>query len=93
MEAEVMGKQALRSETSVGANFREAFRARSDAEFVAKLGDCFKELDETGYWLELLVDADLVPPDRLNALQDECSQLIAIRTAITKKVKATLAKR
>ena len=86
-EEQVIGKQVLRSGTSVGANFREAHRARSDAEFVAKLGDCLKELDETGYWLELLVDADFVTAARLSDLQDECNQLIAILTTIVKKRK------
>jgi four helix bundle protein len=87
-EAEVIGKQVLRSGTSVGANFREAHRARSKAEFVSKLGDCLKELEETCYWLELLCDAELVSTNRLAALQDECNQLIAILTTISKKVKA-----
>ncbi len=87
-EAEVIGNQVLRSGTSVGANFREAHRARSDAEFVSKIGDCLKELEETCYWLELLVDAEIVPPDRLASLQDECNQLIAIMTTISKKVKS-----
>ena len=88
MEAEVIGKQVLRSGTSVGANFREAHRARSDAEFISKLGDCLKELEETSYWLELLVDSDLVSAERLAPLQDECNQLIAILTTISKKVKS-----
>ena len=52
--AQVLGKQALRSGTSVGANHREASRARSKAEFISKVGDCLKEADETAYWLELL---------------------------------------
>ena len=52
--ARVMGNQILRSGTSVGANYREANRARSKAEFIAKIGDCLKEIDETCYWLELL---------------------------------------
>jgi four helix bundle protein len=88
IEAEVIGKQVLRSGTSVGANFREAHRARLEAEFVSKLGDCLKELEETCYWLELLVDAEIVPLDRIESLQDECNQLIAILTAISKKVKS-----
>jgi four helix bundle protein len=88
IEAEVIGKQVLRSGTSVGANFREAHRARSNAEFVSKLGDCLKELEETCYWLELLGDAEIISSDRLAALQDECNQLIAILTTISKKVKA-----
>src|SRR5438270_13397999 len=87
-EADVLGMQVLRSATSVGDNFREAHRARSDAEFVSKLGECLKELEETCYWLELLVDAELVLPDRLASLQDECNQLIAILTTISKKVKS-----
>src|SRR4051812_39047595 len=59
-EAVVIGQQLLRSGTSVGANFREAHRARSDSEFVSKVGDCLKELDETCYWLELLIEAEIV---------------------------------
>jgi four helix bundle protein len=91
-EANVIGRQVLRSGTSVGANFREAYRGRSDAEFVAKLGDCLKELEETSYWLELLADAEIVPAERLVPLQDECRQLNAIFTTITKKVKASMHK-
>ncbi len=86
-EAQVLGKQVLRSGTSDGANYREAYRSRSDAEFVAKLGDCLKELDESTYWLELLADAEIIPKNRLAPLQDESNQLIAIFTTIIKKVK------
>ncbi len=87
-EARVLGRQALRSGTSVGANFREAWRGRSRAEFISKIGDCLKELDETAYWLELLVDSGVVPAARLTALRDECDQLVAIFTTISKKSKA-----
>jgi four helix bundle protein len=87
-EAQVIGRQLLRSGTSVGANFREAYRARSDAEFVSKVGDCLKELDETSYWMELLIDADIVANDRLAPLLEECDQLIAVFTTIAKKVKS-----
>jgi four helix bundle protein len=87
-EAAVIGKQLLRSGTSVGANFREAYRARSDAEFVAKLGDCIKELEEALYWMELLVEAQIFQPELLLSLQDECNQLIAILITISKKVKS-----
>jgi four helix bundle protein len=86
-EAQVLGRQVLRSATSVGANFREAHRARSDAEFVSKLGDCLKDLDETCYCLELLIDAEIVAVDRLSPLLEECNQLIAIMTTIAKKVR------
>jgi four helix bundle protein len=64
--AQVLGKQVLRSGTSVGANYREANRARSKAEFVSKVGDCLKEADETAYRLELLIDETIVPPKSLN---------------------------
>ena len=86
-EARVLGKQVLRSGTSVGANYREAHRSRSKAEFVAKVGDCLKELDETSYWLELITESKIVPAAKLSALQDECSQLLAILTTISKKAK------
>jgi four helix bundle protein len=86
-EARVLGKQVLRSGTSVGANYREAHRSRSKAEFVAKLGDCLKELDETAYWLELLTESGIVPEPKLVSLQDETSQLLAILTTISKKTK------
>lgn len=87
-EAQVLGKQLLRSGTSVGANYREAHRSRSDAEFVAIIGTCLKELEETAYWLELLVAAEIVPAARLAPLQDEANQLTAIFMTISKKVKS-----
>jgi four helix bundle protein len=86
-EARVLGKQVLRSGTSVGANYREAHRARSKAEFVSKVGDCLKELDETAYWLELLTESGIVKPTKLAALQDETNQLLAILTTISKNTK------
>jgi four helix bundle protein len=88
-EAQVLGKQMLRSGTSVGANYREAYRGRSKAEFVAKCGDCLRELEETAYWLELLVDGKIVPPERLAALRQECDELIAIFVTILKRSKET----
>ena len=86
--ARVLGKQVLRSGTSVGANYREANRARSKAEFIAKIGDCLKELDETSYWLELLAESAIVPPAKLSALRDECDQLLAIFTTTSKRSKS-----
>lgn len=80
--AQVLGKQVLRSGTSVGANYCEANRARSKMEFIAKMGDCLKELEETTYWLELLVSEKIVSPGRMNNLLDESRQLIAIFTTI-----------
>lgn len=86
-EARVLGKQVLRSGTSVGANYREAHRARSKPEFISKVGDCLKELDETAYWLELLAESGIVPPTKLAPLQDETNQLLAILTTISKNTK------
>ncbi len=87
-EAQVLGKQVLRSGTSVGANYREACRARSKAEFIAKVGDCLKELDESSYWFELLEETGVVASATLEPLQKECDELLAIFTAIAKKCKA-----
>jgi four helix bundle protein len=81
--------QVLRSGTSVGANYREAKRPRSKSEFIAKIGDCLKELDETSYWLELLVESGIIPLTKTQALQQECNELIAILTTISKKTKAS----
>jgi four helix bundle protein len=88
--AHVLGHQLLRSGTSVGANFREAHRARSNAEFVSKIGDSLKELEETAYWLELLVESGAISQERLDLLIDETSQLTAILTSIAKKIRARL---
>ena len=86
-DAQVLGKQVLRSGISVGANYREAYRARSKAEFVAKCGDSLREFEETAYWLELLVDGNIVAPQRLSALRQECDELIAIFVTILKRSK------
>ncbi len=85
--AQVLGKQVLRSGTSVGANYREASRGRSKAEFISKIGDCLKEIEETGYWFELLVDSGCVSTTNMAGLLDEAHQLIAIFTTIDKKAK------
>jgi len=85
--AQTLGKQLLRSGTSVGANYREACRARSNAEFVSKIGDSLKELEETSYWLELLGDSETIRLNKLALIMDEASQLTAIFTSISKKVR------
>ncbi len=113
-EAQVLGKQLLRSATSVGANYREAHRGRSKAEFIAKCGDSLRELEEwsalgsrdidgqtragsgraagraanqTAYWLELLVDADIVSAAKLEPLRKECDELTAIFVTIVKRAR------
>ena len=88
MIAQVLGKQVLRSGTSVGANFREAARSRSKAEFISKIGECLKEIEETEYWLELLVESGCVSGSRMVQLLDETRQLIAIFTTIDKTSKS-----
>jgi four helix bundle protein len=85
--AQVLAKQVLRSGTSIGANYREGSRGRSKAEFVPKIGDCVKELEETEYWFELLVDGGCVPGSQMADLLDETRQLNAILTTIAKRSK------
>jgi len=84
--SQVLGKQVLRSGTSIGAHYREANRARSDAEFLSKVRLALQELDETAYWLELLVEANIVPNTKLSDLLQETDELLAIFVAIAKKV-------
>ena len=85
--AQVLGKQLLRSGTSVGANYREANQGRSRAEFLAKMGDCLKELSETDYWLELLSAEDFGDKSDCEELLQETRELIAIFTSIIKNTK------
>jgi len=85
--AQVLGKQVLRSGTSVGANYREANRARSKAEFISKMGDCLKEADETLYWLELLLEEKIVPAAKLQSLTAEASEIVAIFITIIKRAR------
>ena len=74
----VIGKQVLRSGTSVAANYRAVCRARSKADFISKLGIVVEEIDETLFWLELIVDTDLLPSSRMEAIIDEANQLTSI---------------
>jgi four helix bundle protein len=87
--AQVLAKQLLRSGTSVGGNYREAYRGRSKAEFIAKCGDSLRELEETAYWLELLVEGKIVPAETLAAIRQECDELIATFITILKRSKDT----
>ena len=91
MEAQTLGKQALRSGTSVGAQFRESQRAK-DADFINKLESVLQEADETAYWLELLVKADIVPAAKLESLRKETDEIIAIVVTIVTKVKKRIGK-
>ena len=86
-EAQVLGKQALRSGTSVGAHYREGTRARSTAEFVSKLGGAQQELEETAYWLELLGDSEIVKVSKLESLLNDVDELGKILTTCIKNAK------
>jgi len=77
-EARILGKQVLRSGTSVGANYRAACRARSRAEFIAKLGIVLEEADETVFWLELLLEGGIVKSEKLDNLLKEAQELTSI---------------
>jgi four helix bundle protein len=85
--AEIIGRQLLRSGTSVGANYRAACRARSSADFIAKMGIVEEELDESIYWLELLMDASIVSCDRVVLLTKEAGELLAIIVSSIKTAK------
>ena len=80
----ILGDQIFRSGTSVAANYREAYRARSRAEFISKLGDCRKELEETVLWLELLGDSDTVKSAKLSLLLHEADELMAVFSSMIK---------
>ena len=77
-DAIVLGKQLLRSGTSVAANYRATCRARSRAEFIARLGVVVEEIDETVLWIELLGESETLPPARLSSLLKEANELLAI---------------
>jgi four helix bundle protein len=85
--AQVIGKQILRSGTSVGAHYREGMRARSTAEFISKIEGGLQELEETAYWLELLSEVDFFSKGRLTDLRREVDELTAIFIACAKNAK------
>jgi four helix bundle protein len=86
-DARVVGKQLLRSGTSVGANYRAACRARSKAEFIAKMGIVLEEADETVFWLELLSEGGIVRREKLDALLNEANELTSIFVASLRTAK------
>ncbi len=87
-EAQILGKQLLRSGTSVGAHYREGTRARSDAEFISKIEGALQELEESGYWLELLLGAEIMTEHQLSDLVKETDELTAILITCAKNAKA-----
>ena len=87
VEAQVLGKQILRSGTSVGAHYREACRAKSNPDFISKIEGGLQELDETLYWLELLEEAGIVSAKRMGPLKQETNELIAMFVTMSKGLK------
>jgi four helix bundle protein len=86
--AEVIGKQLLRSATSVGANYRAACRRKSTADVISKLGIVEEEADESMFWVELLVESSLVAKDRVRVLSSEANELVAMTVASIKTLRS-----
>jgi four helix bundle protein len=85
--ADIIGRQVLRSATSVGANYRAACRAKSTADMIAKLGIVEEESDETLYWFELLVEAKIMPQELLAPLMKEADEITAMTVASIKTLR------
>jgi four helix bundle protein len=83
----VIGKQLLRSGTSIGANVREALRAQTRPDFITKLNIAIKEASETEYWIELLRDAEYISVSQAESMLTDCVELLKILTSIVKKTK------
>ena len=88
MSGKAIGNQLIRSGTSVGANYRSALRARSNKEFIAKLGIVLEEADESIFWLELIRDGELLTENQVNSLFTEANELTAIFAATLKTIKS-----
>jgi four helix bundle protein len=91
-EAQVIGRQLIRSGTSPGAHYREGSRARSTAEFISKLEVGIQELEETKYWLELLIECSIVTENRLRDLMTEADELTAMLVASVRTAKHNMRK-
>lgn len=87
--AQTLGKQLLRSGTSVGVNYRAVCRAKSNADFINKLRIVEEECDESLFWMELLVENNLVKPSRLKELMDEADEILAIIVASAKTARSS----
>ncbi len=92
VQGRAIANQLMRSGTSVAANYRAACRARSKLEFVAKLGTVEEEADESGFWLELIIEGDLLSAQLVHPLLIEATELVAITAASKKTASRTLAK-
>ena len=92
IQGRAIGNQIMRSGTSVAANYRAACRARSKAEFIAKLGTVEEEADETTFWLELIVEGGLLTAIQVDSLATEAGELVAITAASKKTASGRLAR-
>ena len=88
--ADVLGRQLLRSATSVGANYRSACRGRSKPDFISKVGIAIEEADESLYWLEIITESGLLPDKQLSELMKEGDEIVAILTASSQTAKRNL---
>ncbi len=86
-EARIIGKQLLRSSTSVAANYRAACRARSNAEYFSKICIVVEESDETLFWIELLIEANIVKENKLSALKQEILEILSILSKTKRSIK------
>lgn len=84
VEGRAIGNQLVRSGTSVGANYRAVCRARSKAEFIAKLGTVEEEADESAFWMELIIESELMKRDLVESLLNEANEIVAIIAASRK---------
>ena len=87
-EARIIGKQLLRSATSVAANYRAACRARSKAEFYSKLSIVIEEADESLFWIEILIEANLLPESKLTELRQEITEILSVVAKARKSLKS-----
>jgi len=92
IEGRAIGNQLIRSGTSVGANYRSACKARSRAEFIAKLGIVEEEADESAYWMELIIEGDLLKKEMVQPLLDEANEIVAIVAASRKSASQKIKK-
>ena len=83
----VLGKQILKSGTSIGANIRESRNAQSLSDFISKMNIALKEADETQYWIEILYASDIINQPEFEALNDDLKELIALLTSSIKTLK------
>ena len=87
LASDVIGRQLIRSGTSIGANYRAACRAKSTPDMINKMKIVEEESDETEYWLELLVEADLVPQNQITGIYKETDEILSMTVASLKTLR------